>query len=129
MNLGRQWFNYKIKVLTVVLHTNFLAEKNLPYLSKCCRKWPSKRACSWLRRDVAEGLGSGRVCQLQMGRQEEGVVWNGGREAGAIECVCNELRKGDCGLCRFSVDRYCNKKLLVSVSNDKWIEGSTYRVD
>jgi len=47
----------------------------------------------------------------------------------AMECVCNELREGDCGLYRLSVNRYCKKKWLVMVSNDKRSEQLTYRVD
>ena len=46
-----------------------------------------------------------------------------------MECISNELGEGHCGLCRLSFDRYCKKKWLVAVSNDKQIEQLIYRGD
>ena len=43
-------------------------------------------------------------------------------EGGTMECISNELGKGDCGLCRLSVDRYYTRKWLVTLSNNNPVE-------
>ena len=59
---------------------------------------------------MAKGIGSGRIPRFQTGEEEEGVVSDRGREAGTMECVCDELGKGNGRLCRVSIDRYCRRK-------------------
>jgi hypothetical protein len=55
---------------------------------------------------MAEGIGSGGVSRLQTREEEERMVCDRVREAGAMECVRNKLAEGDGRLCRLSVNRY-----------------------